>query len=168
MCSVDDISLVQQCWWPESHFTHDSITDKCLRYPEEATSIVHKAELDLFKRDKHVTLMEASKHQSLKHILNIRYWLRVWDKALDRGCTGTIATQKLIRYLATPAFNDRYQYCTSSTNPSVTCAEHLITCKSLAIHSPEHTCMAISRTFKTQFLNFLKLFSNLLFSFRSA
>ena len=35
-------------------------------------------------------------------------------KALDRGCAGTIAIQKLIRYLATTAFNDRYQYCTRS------------------------------------------------------
>ena len=87
--------------------------------------------------------MEASKHQSLKHILNIKYWLRVWDKALNRGCAGTIAIQKLIQYLATPAFNDRCQYCTSSINPSVTCAKHLITCKSLPIHSPEHICMAI-------------------------
>ena len=43
----------------------------------------------------------------------------------------------------TPVFNDRCQYCTSSINPSVTCAEHLITWKSLPIHSPEHICMAI-------------------------
>ena len=50
MCNVDDISLVQQCRWLESHFTHDSITDRCLRYPEEATSIVHKAEIDLLKK----------------------------------------------------------------------------------------------------------------------
>ena len=112
MCNVDDISLVQQCRWLESHFTHDSITDRCLRYPEEATSIVHKAELDLLKKDKHLTVTEASKHQSLKHILNIKCWLRVWDKALDRGCAATIAIQKLIRYLATPVFNDRCQYCT--------------------------------------------------------
>ena len=103
---------------------HDSITDKCLKYPEEATSIVHKAELDLLKRDKSLTLTEASKHQSLKHILNIKCWLRVWDKALDRGCAGTIAIQKLIQYLATPVFIDRCQYCTRSINPDVTCAEH--------------------------------------------
>ena len=55
MCNVDDISLVQQCRWLESHFTHDSITDRYLKYPEVATSIVHKAELDLLKRDKHLT-----------------------------------------------------------------------------------------------------------------
>ena len=164
MCSVDDISLVQQCRWLESHFTHDSIIDKCL---EEATSIVHKAESDLLKRDKHLTLMEARKHQSLKHILNIKYWLRVWDKALDRGCAGTIAIQKLIRYLATPTFNDRCQYCTSSINPSVTCAEHLITCKSLPIHSPEHICTAIEN-FEDSVFELSKVISNLLFSFRSA
>ena len=49
MCNVDEISLVQQCRWLESYFTHDSITDRCLTYPEEATSIVHKAESDLLK-----------------------------------------------------------------------------------------------------------------------
>ena len=43
---------VQQCQWLESHFTHGSITDRCLRYPEEAKSIIHTAELDLLKRDK--------------------------------------------------------------------------------------------------------------------
>ena len=157
ICNVDDISLVQQCRWLESHFTHDSRTDRCLRHPEEGTSIIHKAELDLLKRDKHLTLTEASEHQSLKHILNIKCWLRVWDKALDRGIAGTIAIQKLVRYLVTPVFNDRCQYCTRSINPNVTCAEYLIICKS----SP-FTLLNISawpsRTLKTQFLDFLKIF----------
>jgi len=85
MCNVDEISLVQQCQWLESYFTHDSITDRCLTYPEEVTSIVYKAESDHLKREKHLTLIEACKHQSLKHIVNINCWLRVWDKALDRG-----------------------------------------------------------------------------------
>ena len=35
MCNVDDISLVQQCRWLENHFT---LTNRCLRYPKEATS----------------------------------------------------------------------------------------------------------------------------------
>jgi len=82
-----------------SDFTHDSITDRCLTYPEEATSIVHKAESDLLKRDKHLTLIEACKHQSPKHVVNIiiagyKYGTRLWTVA------GTIAIQKLIRYLA--------------------------------------------------------------------
>ena len=136
MCNVDDISLVQQCRWLESHFTHDSITDRCLRYPEEATSIVHKAEIDLLKR---LTLTEASKHQSL------------------------IPIQKLIRYLATPVFNDRCQYCTRSINPTVTCAEHLIICKCLPIHSPEHICTAIENLEDSVF-GLPKVISNLLYS----
>ena len=122
MCNVDDISLVQQCQWLESHFTHDTTTGRC---PEEATFIVHKAELDLLKRDKNLTLTKASKHPSLKHILNIKCWLCVWDKALGRGCAGTVGIQKLIRYLATPVFNDKCQFCTKSINPTVACAEHL-------------------------------------------
>ena len=166
MCNVDDISLVQQCRWLESHFTHDSITDRCLRYPEEATSIIHKAEVDLLKSDKNRTLTEASKHRSLKHILNIKCWLPVWDKALDRGCAGTIAIQKLIRYLATPVFNDRCQYCTRSINPTVTCAEHLIICKSLPISSPEHICTAIEN-FEDSVFGLSKVISNLLYTFHS-
>jgi len=64
---------------------------------------VHEAESDLLKRDKHLTLIEACKHQSLKHIVNINCWQgMVWDKALDSGYEGTIAIQKLIRYLAIP------------------------------------------------------------------
>ena len=150
---MDDISLVQQCRWLESHFTHDSITDRCLRYPKEATSIVHKAELDLFKRDKNLTLTEANKRQSLKHIL--------------AACVGQGFGQRMCRHnshsetdptpIATPVFNDRCRYCTRSINPTVTCAEHLIICKSLPIHSPEHICTAIENL-KTQFLDFLKLF----------
>jgi len=49
MCNVDEISLVQQCQWLESYFTYDSITDICLTYPEEVTSIVYKAESDHLK-----------------------------------------------------------------------------------------------------------------------
>ena len=125
---------------------------------QEATSIIHREELDLLKRDKNLTLMEASKHQSLKRILNIKCWLRVWDKALDRGCAGTIAIQKLIRYLATPAFNDRCQYCTRSINPTVTCAEHLIIYASPSPFTLLNIFAWPSRTLKTQFLDFLKLF----------
>ena len=102
----------------------------------------------------------------LKHILNIKCWLHVWDKALDRGCAGTIAIQKLIQYLATPVFNDRCQYCTRSINPTVTCAEHLIICKSLPIHSPEHICMAI-KNFEDSVFGLSKAISNLLYSFHS-
>ena len=68
MCNVDEISLVQQSMAWE---LHDSITDRCLTYPEEATSIVHEAESYLLKRDKHPTLIEACKHQSLKHIVTL-------------------------------------------------------------------------------------------------
>ena len=52
---------------------------------KEATSIVHKVELDLLKRDKHLTLMEASKYKSPKHILKIKYWLHVWDAFWTEG-----------------------------------------------------------------------------------
>ena len=91
----------------------------------------------------------------------------MWDKASDRDDAGTIAIQKLIRYLPTPAFNDRCQYCTSSINPSVTCAEHLITCKSLPIHSPEHICTAIEN-FEDSVFELSEVISSLLFSFNSA
>ena len=85
MCNVDDISLANSADGLRATLPmHDSITHRCLRYPEEATSIIYREELDLLKRDKNLTLMEASKHQSLKRILNIKCWLRVWDKALDR------------------------------------------------------------------------------------
>ena len=85
---------------------------------------------------------------------------------MDRGCAGTIAIQKLIRYLATPVFNDRCQYCTRSINPTVTCAEHLIICKSLPIHSPEYICMAIEN-FEESVFGLSKAISNLLYSFHS-
>ena len=165
---MDGISLVQQCRWLESHFTHDSLTDRCPYKISRGsyTSIVHKAELDLLKRDKNLTLTEVRKHQSLKHILNIKCWLRLWDKALDRRCAGTIAIQKLIRYLATPAFNDRCQYCTRSINPTVTCAEHLIICKSLPIHSPEQICTAIEN-FEDSVFGLSKVISSLLYLFHS-
>jgi len=163
MCNVDEISLVQQCQWLESYFTYDSITDICLTYPEEVTSIVYKAESDHLKRDKRLTLIKACKHQSLKHIVNINCWLRLWDKALDSGYAGTIAIQKLIRYLAIPAFNGRRQYCTRSIDPNITYAEHLITCKSLPIQSPEHICTVIE-SFEDPVLRLSKVFSSMLFS----
>ena len=94
------ISLVQQCRWLERH--QGSITDRCLQHPEEAESIVHEATYDLLKKDKHLTLLKASNHQSLKHVLNIEYWLHVWDRALDKGRVGMVAIQKLIQYLAIP------------------------------------------------------------------
>ena len=89
MCNVDEISLVQQCRWLESYFTHDSITDscRCLTYPEEATSVVHGVESDLLKRDKHLTLTEACKHQSLKHIVTLMSGYgcgtRLWTVAMQ-------------------------------------------------------------------------------------
>lgn len=128
MCNVDDISLIQQCRWLENHFTQDSITDRCSRSPEEATFIVREAESDLLQRDKHLTQMEASKHQSLKNVLNIEYWLHVWDKVLDRGHAGTVVVQKLIQYLAVPLFNSRCQYCTGRIESNVIYAAHLIMC----------------------------------------
>ena len=106
MCNMDDISIVQQCRWLESYFPPTGITDTCLRNPKEATTIVHEAEPVLLKRDQYLTLMEAQEQQSLKHTLTIKCWLRIWDNALDRGCAGTVATQKVTRFLATPAFSD--------------------------------------------------------------
>ena len=49
---------------------------------------MHKAESDLLKRDKHLTLIEARKHQSLKHIVNIiiagyEYGTRLWTVAMQ-------------------------------------------------------------------------------------
>ena len=114
----------------------------------------------------YLNIMEASKHQSLKHILNIKCWLCMWDKALDRGCIGTIAIQKLIQYLATPVFNDRCQYCTRSINPTVTCAKHLIICKSLPIPSLEPICKAIEN-FEDSVFGLSKVISNLLYLFHS-
>jgi len=110
------------------------------------------------KRDKHLTLLEACKHQSLKHIVNINCWLQVWDKALDRGYAGTCTTaiQKLIWYLAIPTFSDRCQYCTRSIDPNITYAEHLITCKSLPITLRNMSIQSL-RTLKTPFSDFLKL-----------
>ncbi len=49
-------------------FPPASITDTCLRSPNEATAVVREAEPELLKRDEHLTLMEAREHQSLKHI----------------------------------------------------------------------------------------------------
>ena len=59
MCNMNDINLVQQCRWLESYYPQDSITDRCLQYPEEATSIVWNAEPELVKRDKQLTLLEV-------------------------------------------------------------------------------------------------------------
>ena len=72
-------------------------------------------------------------------------WLHVWDKALNRSNAGTIAIQKLIRYLAALVFNNRCQYCTRSIGPNHKChlCRNLIICKSFPIHSPEHICTAI-------------------------
>ena len=85
--------------------------------------------------------ISPGEHQSLKHIMAIEYWLHVWDNALDKGCAGTVAIQRLIRFLATPAFSDRV--CPECQNPidsSISSAEHLIQC--LPVSSVEHFCTA--------------------------
>jgi len=83
MCNVNEISLVQQCRWLESYFTHDSITDRCLTYPEETTSIVHEPESDLLKRDKHLILIEACKHIVNIVIAGYEYGTRLWTEAMQ-------------------------------------------------------------------------------------
>ena len=105
----------------------------------EASAIVREAEPELLKRDEHLTLMEAREHQSLRHILDIKCWLRVWDNALDRGYAGTVATQRMIRFLATPAFSDRScPKCLAQIDADLTCAEHLMLCQSLPNYSVEN------------------------------
>ena len=111
--------------------------------------------------------MEAQEHQSLKHILTIKCWLRIWDNALDRGCAGTVATQKVIRFLATPAFSHRKcSNCLLHTDPGVTCAEHFISCLSLPISSTEHLCTDIENLDDSVF-EFSKVISNLLYTLLS-
>ena len=156
MCNVDDISLVEQLFHPPPPPPPTGITDTCLRNPKEATTIVHEAEPVLLKRDQYLTLMEAQEHQSLKHILTIKCWLRIWDNALDRGCAGTVATQ-VIRFLATPAFSDRKcSNCLLHTDPGATCAEHFISCLSPFLLL--NIFVQSLRTWRTQFFYFLKLF----------
>ena len=60
--------------------------------------------------------------------------------------------------------SSKIQCCTRSINPNVTCAEHLIVCKSLPIHSPEHICTTI-KNFEDSVFELLKLF--LTYCFRS-
>ena len=126
--------------------------------PTEASTIVGNAEAELIKRDEELTLIAAREHQSLKHIIAIKYWLRVWDNALDKGCTGTVAIQRLIRFLATSAFiilSDRVcPDCQNPIDPSISCAEHLIQCQCLPVSSSVRPL----RTFKTPFLFCPKVF----------
>ena len=112
---MDEISLVQQCRLleqqlftnPISNHCSTPITGICLKNPYAAISIVKEAEPKLFCRVKAMTLDEAMAHQSMKHILCIHNWVRVWDNALDYGCAGTIAIQKILRFIAKHLFRDR-------------------------------------------------------------
>ena len=128
----------------------------------EATAIVKEAEPELLKLDEHLTLIKASGHQSLKHILSIKYWLRVWDNALDKGCAGTVATQRMIRFLATPTFSDRKCWkCLAQVGPDLTCAEHLLRCQSLSNYSIEQLCKA-TQNFEDLLFVFSKVILNIL------
>ena len=140
MLNVDDISLVQQCRWLESHFLHDSgvrsITD---------ISIVKEAEPILHKLDEIGILRAAADHPSLANILKIPNWLQVWDMALDRGCAGTVAVQKLLRFLSEPLFGDRKcKRCLNAIEPHLTFADHVITCQSLPALSVDHLISAVN------------------------
>ena len=98
------------------------MTDACLMNPTEASTIVRNAEPELIKRDKELTLIAAREYQSLKHTLAIKYWLCVWDNALDKGCAGTVAIQQLVRFLATPAQVFHALIISSSASPYLSTA----------------------------------------------
>ena len=81
------------------------------------------------------------------------------NKALDKGCAGTIVNQKLIRYLAAPAFTTDINTAPGlslTINPNVTYTEHLIIRKSL--------CTVI-KNFKYSVFRLSKVISNFLLSF---
>jgi len=152
--NVDEISLVQQCQWleqqfftnPSSNCCSTSITDNCLKNPYAAISTVKEAEPELFCRDKAMTLDEAMAHQSMKHILCIHNWVHMWDNALDYGCAGTIAIQKILRFIAKPLFRDRKCHlCSTNIEINTTYAEHLRTCLSLPVYSIDSVIEAVNK-----------------------
>ena len=119
-----------------------SITDRCLAQPSDAISIVKEAEPILHKLDEIGILRAAADHPSLANILKIPNWLQVWDMALDRGCAGTVAVQKLLRFLSEPLFGDRKcKRCLNAIEPHLTFADHVITCMPISpspLSGPPH------------------------------
>ena len=85
-------------------------------------------------------------HQSMKHILCIHNWVRVWDNALDYGCAGTIAIQKILRFIAKPLFRDRKCHlCSTNIEINATYADHLRTCLSLPVYSIDSVIEAVNK-----------------------
>jgi len=71
----------------------------------------------------------------------------VWDNALDYGCAGTIAIQKILRFIEKPLFRDRKYHLCSTTNieSNTTYAEHLRTCLSLPVYSIDSVIEAVNK-----------------------
>ena len=149
--NVDEICLIQQCRWLETTFLRTtasemkSITDSCLLDPPRAISIVADAEPLLLEQDEVLTRETVLVHPSLRHVHDISNWLRVWDMALDRGPAGTVAVQKVLRFLTEPLFGEREcKRCQRAIAPELSYADHLIGCISLPALSADQLCDSLN------------------------
>ena len=112
-----------QCLWLAG--THSApIVHQCLTNPDSAISLVNENRNNILRQD------WAKPHTSLKHVVsNEDIWSRVWDTALDRGCSGTKLSQCLFKTLCWPLFGDRKcQYCTTQVPLNQTFFQHLCCC----------------------------------------
>ena len=148
--NVDEICLIQQCRWLETTFLRTtasemkSITDSCLLDPPRAISIVADAEPLLLEQEV-LTRETVLVHPSLRHVHDISNWLRVWDMALDRGPAGTVAVQKVLRFLTEPLFGEREcKRCHRAIAPELSYADHLIGCISLRALSADQLCDSLN------------------------
>ena len=91
--------------------------------------------------DRSYQLKQALNHPSQKLVTRVAMavgWLKVWDEALDRGPTGTLASLSTLKLLCKTVFADRkcpVELC-SETIPS----DHACTEQSLfnPAHRPQH------------------------------
>ena len=125
--NVYGISLVQQCLWLEHTLNTPPIVHQCLTNPDSAISLVNENRNNILRQDWANTVKLAKPHTSLKHVVsNEDIWSRVWDTALDRGCSGTKLSQCLFKTLCWPLFGDRKCHYPSPPKPNFFSASVLL------------------------------------------
>ena len=85
------------------------------------------------KADRSLQLCEAKNHPSQSIVAEFASnigWLKIWDTALDRGPTGTIAVLSILKLLSKTVFADRKCNVEGGdfiVPPNSACHEHFLT-----------------------------------------
>ena len=88
---------------------HNHIVCQYLKYPQEATAIVHTNKKLLLERDFTLLFSHATVFPSLNFAKIAKFvsWRKIWDGALDYAYRGTICVQAILREFSRPTFGDR-------------------------------------------------------------